>query len=96
MVDHFFGHRFDLAQLADTFRAKHGTHYEIVTTLDPVHVDTPDFDSAFIVAECMLNLLPITKAHRPDAKLKPTSIGISNCPAVTTAFPCTRTFSRSG
>lgn len=62
MVDHFFGHRFDLAQLVDTFRAKHGNHYEVVTTLDPAHVDTPDFDSAFIVAEFMLNLLPVTKA----------------------------------
>jgi hypothetical protein len=62
MVDHFFGHRFKLAQLAEAFRAKHGERYEVAITLDPARVETPDFDKAFIVAEFILNLLPITKA----------------------------------
>ncbi len=62
MVDHFFGHRFDLTQWAVIFRGKHGDRYDVVTTLEPAHVETPDVDSAFIVAEFILNLLPITKA----------------------------------
>lgn len=31
----------------------------MTTTLDPAHVDTPDFASAYTVAEFMLNLLPM-------------------------------------
>lgn len=62
MVHHFFGHRFELRQAADAFRAKHGDRYDVVTTLDPAHVDTPDLDKAYAVAEFMLNLLEINCA----------------------------------
>lgn len=62
MVHHFFGHRFELRQVAEQFRVKHGDRYEVVITLDPAHVDTPDFSSAFAVAEFMLNLMPIYQA----------------------------------
>lgn len=61
MVNHFFGHRFELARLAQAFQAKHGDRYEVKTTLDPAHVETPDANSAFVVAEFMLNLLSISK-----------------------------------
>ena len=37
MVHHFFGHRFELRQTVEAFRTKHGTRYEITTTLDPAH-----------------------------------------------------------
>ena len=40
MLDHFFGHRFDLHQLAQAFREKHGDRYDVVITLDPAHVET--------------------------------------------------------
>lgn len=62
MLDHFFGHRFELDTLADAFRAKHGDRYDVVTTLDPAHVDAPDGTSAYTVAEFILNLLPISQA----------------------------------
>jgi hypothetical protein len=62
MVRHFFGHRFELRQVAEAFRAKHGDRYEVVTTLEPAHVETPDLDKAYAVAEFMLNLLDITSA----------------------------------
>jgi len=62
MVHHFFGHRFELRQAADAFRAKHGDRYEVVTTLDPAHVETPDLTKGYAVAEFMLNLLEITSA----------------------------------
>lgn len=61
MLEHFFGHRFDLCGLADTFREKHGDRYDVTTTLDPAHVETSEPDAAYTVAEFMLNLLPISQ-----------------------------------
>jgi len=63
MLEHFFGHRFDLGVLADTFCAKHGDRYDVTTTLDPAHVETSEPAAAYTVAEFMLNLLPIS--HPP-------------------------------
>ena len=62
MVHHFFGHRFELRRAAEAFRANHGDRYEVVMTLDPAHVETPDLDKAYAVAEFMLNLLDIRSA----------------------------------
>ena len=62
MIHHFFGRRFELRRIADEFRAKHGDRYDVVTTLDPAHVTTPDLASAYAVAEFMLNLLDIDQA----------------------------------
>lgn len=59
MLHHFFGHRFELRQTVEAFRAKHGDRYEVTTTLDPAHVETPDFAQTYAVAEFMLNLLEI-------------------------------------
>ena len=65
MVEHFFGHRFDLGGLADAFCAKHGDRYDVTTTLDPAHVETSEQSVAYTIAEFMLNLLPIS---RPPAR----------------------------
>lgn len=62
MLHHFLGHRFELRRTADLFRAKHGDRYEVVTTLDPANVMTPDLTKTYAVAEFMLNLLDITHA----------------------------------
>lgn len=62
MVHHFFGHRFELRRAAESFRLKHGDRYEVVTTLDPAHVVTPDLAKTYAVAEFMLNLLDIKEA----------------------------------
>jgi hypothetical protein len=62
MVHHFFGHRFELRQAADTFRARHGDRYDVVITLDPAHVETSDLGKAYAIAEFMLNLLDIKSA----------------------------------
>ena len=61
MLEHFFGYRFDLDGLVTAFRAKQGDRYQIVTTMDPAHVETSDLSSAYAVAEFMLNLLPISQ-----------------------------------
>lgn len=70
MIHHFFNHRFELRQVADRFQQKYGDRYEVVTTLDPAHVDTPDFASAYMVAEFMLNLLSMRHPpKRQDVEL---------------------------
>lgn len=65
MLEHFFGHRFDLGGLADAFRAKQGDRYDVTTALDPAHVETSEQAAAYTVAEFMMNLLPIS---RPPAR----------------------------
>jgi ubiquinone/menaquinone biosynthesis C-methylase UbiE len=65
MLDHFFGHRFDLHHLAQAFREKHGDRYDVTITLDPAHVETTDADSAYAIAEFVLNLLP---TNRPPTR----------------------------
>ncbi|HKT34711.1 MAG TPA: methyltransferase domain-containing protein [Nitrospira sp.] len=62
MVHHFFGHRFELRRAADAFRKKHRDRYDVVTTLDPAHVVTPDLATTYAVAEFMLNLLHMQTA----------------------------------
>ena len=64
MLHHFFGHRFELRRTADTFRMKHRDRFEVVTTLDPAHVVTPDMAKTYAVAEFMLNLLDFEDAPR--------------------------------
>lgn len=61
MVHHFLDYRFELRQVAELFQHKHGDRYDMMTTLDPAHVDTPDLASAYAVAEFMLNLLPMAR-----------------------------------
>lgn len=65
LLDHFLGHRFDLQQLAQVFREKHGDRYDVIITTDPAHVETKEAASAYAIAEFMLNLLPIS---RPPAR----------------------------
>ncbi len=60
MLHHFFGTRFALRQTTEAFRAKHGDRYEVVATMDPAHVETPDLAKTYAVAEFMLNLLELT------------------------------------
>jgi hypothetical protein len=60
MLHHFFGHRFELRQTMERFRAKHGGRYEVTITMDPAHVETPDLAKTNAVAEFMLNLLGLT------------------------------------
>ena len=67
MLGHFLGHRFDLSELASRFEAHWGRHYRVGIATVPAQVVTADFDSAFIVAEFMLNLLPMP--HPPPRRL---------------------------
>jgi len=66
MLEHFFGHRFHLSELASRFEALRGRHYCVEIATVPAQVATANFDSAFIVAEFMLNLLPMP--HPPPRR----------------------------
>ncbi len=59
MLEAFLGRRFDLAALAQEFEVQHGRQYQVERQLVPAHVTTPDFAAAYIIAEFMLNLLPM-------------------------------------
>jgi len=65
MLDHFLGRHFDLGQVADMV-GKEG-RYQAKRHLVPAHVTTSRLDEAFIVAEFMLNLLPISQPPSREA-----------------------------
>jgi hypothetical protein len=61
MLEAFHGQRFDLAALAREFEAAHGRSYRVERELVPAHVTTPDLPTAYVIAEFMVNLLPMPK-----------------------------------
>lgn len=60
MLQHFLGQCFDVQSLVDHFQNGHGDTYRVTLDTVPAQVQTSDFLSAYVVAEFMLNLLPIT------------------------------------
>jgi SAM-dependent methyltransferase len=60
MLDTFLGQRFDLAALAKEFEEKHCNEYAVERHLVPAQVTTPDLATAYVIAEFMLNLLPMS------------------------------------
>jgi hypothetical protein len=65
MLSHFLGRCFDLGPVADMV-ANEGC-YHAKRHLVPAHVTTSRLDEAYIVAEFMLNLLPITQPPSREA-----------------------------
>jgi SAM-dependent methyltransferase len=61
MLEHFLGRRFELAALARRFEAVEGEDFRVEITTVPARIVTSDFESAYTIAEFMLNLLPITQ-----------------------------------
>ena len=59
MLSHFLGYRFNLPELGRRFEALWGNGYRVDIATVPAQVATTDFDSAFRIAEFMLNLLPM-------------------------------------
>ena len=60
MLHHFLGTRFDLMALREQLPYTMEKDYTVRLDTVPAHVTTRDFDSAYVVAEFMLNLLPLT------------------------------------
>lgn len=69
MLRHFLGRSFDLQKLAAAFEEKHAENYQVSMDSVPCHVTTDDEDSAYQVAEFMLNLLPL-KEPPPAAEVR--------------------------
>ncbi len=65
MLEHFCGHHFNLSVLADRMRKTHGSRYTMDLRRDEAYIETPDFDTAFVIAVFMLNLLPL---HAPPSR----------------------------
>jgi SAM-dependent methyltransferase len=59
MLEAFHGRRFDLAALAGEFEEEHGQQYQVERQVVPAHVTAPDLACAYVIAEFMLNLLPM-------------------------------------
>src|SRR5262249_54855491 len=64
MLDHFFGKRFLLSSLARQFREEHPVAYDVRIDTSPASIETADFRSTYVIAEFMLNLLPIPQPPR--------------------------------
>jgi SAM-dependent methyltransferase len=60
MLDHFLGLRFNgLGAIAQRLEQDHGQRYRTELHVNPAHVTAPDLATAYVVAEFMLNLLPM-------------------------------------
>jgi SAM-dependent methyltransferase len=59
MLDQLLGLHFDLSELCGRFQAIRGAQYEVDLETVPAHVVTAAFDTAYTVAEFMLNVLPM-------------------------------------
>src|SRR5262249_25161277 len=66
MLDHFFGQRFVVSSLARKFKEERDGNYDLRIDTNPAKIETPDFPSAYVIAEFMLNLLPIP--HPPPQR----------------------------
>jgi len=60
MHQHFCGPEFNLTALAEGFQRNYADQYEVTIETIPINIVTQDLNSAYIIAEFMLNLLPIT------------------------------------
>ena len=59
MLQHFFGRRFLVSSLARQFEAERAGLCQVRIETVPAQVMTPDFGSAYAIADFMLNLLPL-------------------------------------
>ncbi len=59
MLEHFFGQRYNLWELKEQFCAQSSNDYQLDIDLVEARITTEDFDSAYLIAEFMLNLIPI-------------------------------------
>ncbi len=59
MLRHFHKKSFDLNELARDFKASAGAGHEARVDKVDSHIETPDFEKAYTVAEFMMNLLPM-------------------------------------
>jgi trans-aconitate methyltransferase len=66
MLEEFLGRRFELSALAAEFEAANRQKFLVERQVVPAHVTTSDLASAYVIAEFMLNLLPMSSP--PDRR----------------------------
>ena len=66
MLNHFLGQRFLVSSLARQFREERSGSYDVQIDTSPAQIETREFPAAYVVAEFMLNLLPLPD---PPARL---------------------------
>lgn len=66
LLDHFLGQHFDLLPLSQQFQRKHATTSQVTVETVQAYITTADLHSAYIVAEFMLNLLPVPETALPS------------------------------
>ena len=59
MLNHFLGRRFLVSSLARQFQEARPGSYAVQIDTSPARIETPDFRPAYVIAEFMLNLLPM-------------------------------------
>ncbi len=59
MIAHFFGEGYNLSELKEKFDSQSSNDYQSDIELVEAHVTTEDFATAYVIAEFMLNLIPI-------------------------------------
>lgn len=61
MLRHFHKKSFNLHELGDEFKTMQYARYHVNMDTVQSHIETPDFKTAYTVAEFMLNLLPMSE-----------------------------------
>ena len=59
MLNHFLGRRFLVSSLARRFLEEHSGSYDVQIDTSAAQIETRDFSAAYVIAEFMLNLLPL-------------------------------------
>lgn len=95
MFHHFFSHRFELRRTVDQFRTEHGNQYEVMTTLDPAHVDTPDLSPPPMLSPNSCSIFSASSRLQPEKTSKPILRPTLPFPVEAIAFPFIKTSFRS-
>jgi SAM-dependent methyltransferase len=66
MLSHFTGEEFDLGALARVFAGEAQGQFDVRTETVEAHVQTDSFESAYIIAEFVLNVLPLSHPPRRE------------------------------
>jgi hypothetical protein len=93
MLRHFTGQQLDLPTLAQRFAAASGGRFDSRIDTVPAHIQTPSCESAYVIAEFMMNVLPLANPP-PRADLERYIHGHFRHPEGGYRFSCHQDFLR--
>lgn len=59
MLSHFYGRKFEHSRLGNDFKTRHPADFDVQTDTVTCHITTDRFETAYAIAEFMLNVLPL-------------------------------------